>query len=587
MTPANNPNSSKAANVDLSSIPLYEDRTFVPEDADLNDVQVVTALYQQLCDRKLDTAEQVENFLHDRSELEAAMDQHGSLLYIRMTCQTDDPARADAFKHFVENIAPAIKPYEQKLDRKYLEAIKYVEHDTERYAVYDRCLRTDVELFREDNIPLQTRDSILVQQYQTISGGMTVEFAGEEKTLPQMTKYLLDTDRSTRESAWRSIADRRLSDCDKIEEIFDEMVTLRQKIAANADCDNFMEYRFKSWHRFDYTPDDCRDFHAAVETCVVPLLQKIYEHRAQKMDLPKLRPWDTRVDAEGKPALSPFDTVEQFIDGIRKMFRKVEPDFADQFQDMADSGLLDLASRKGKAPGGYQCALPEIRKPFIFTNAVGTNDDLRVLLHEGGHAFHSYACRHDPLLAYRHAPLEFCEVASMSMELLAAPHLDVFYDEEQARRSRRDHLEGLIATLASVAVNDLFQQKIYLNPAHTRDQRKQMWLETTDRFDTDQIDWTGLDEAKAYQWHRVPHFFQTPFYYIEYGIAQLGALQIWLQAKADPANALQNYRHALALGGSRSLADLFTAAKINFDFTKSTIAPLMQEVQKELETLWK
>jgi oligoendopeptidase F len=400
-----------------------------------------------------------------------------------------------------------------------------------------------------------------------------------------MSRYLYRTDRDLRRKAWQAVADTRLQRRDKLEEIFDQMLQLRQQIAANADCESFVEYQFRNYHRFDYTPADCQEYHQAVEQTVVPVLRDIFQKRKETMGVETLRPWDTAVDPKGRDPLEPFETVDALIAGAQQIFQNIHPDLGGQFADLAEQGLLDLESRKGKAPGGYQSTLAEARKPFIFANAVGIDGDVRTLLHEGGHAFHALAAASEPLVSYRHAPMEFCEVASMSMELLAGPHLEVFYDQGQARRSRREHLEGVVHILAWVATIDAFQHWIYRKAGHSRDDRVAAWRRISDRFSSGVVDYTDLDEARNYAWHRQLHIFQVPFYYIEYGIAQLGALQLWVRAKDNPRGALQDYRKALSLGGSRPLPELFDAAGLRFDFSAETIAPLMQAVQDELASL--
>jgi oligoendopeptidase F len=454
-----------------------------------------------------------------------------------------------------------------------------------RYEIYDRATRTDIELFVKKNVPLQTDVDLLSQQYQAVCGAMTVNFEGREQTLPQMGKYLLETDRDLRERAWRASAERRLQDKTKLEEIFDKLFNLRNTIARNAGFKNFVEYQFKAYHRFDYTPADCKKYHETIEKLVVPLNKKILEKRRAQMKLKTLRPWDTAVDASGQKALMPFKEAGGLIKGARAIFNKLDPDFSRQFEQMDELGLLDLASRKGKAPGGYQNTLNEARQPFIFMNAVGVDDDVRTLLHESGHAFHSLACAGDALVDYRHAPMEFCEVASMAMELLGGEHLNEFYGPEDLKRSNREHLEGILQTLAWVANIDAFQHWLYEHPQHSSHERRQAWMGYYEHFGGQCIDWSGLEEIKNYLWHRQLHIFEVPFYYIEYGIAQLGALQVWRNLRRDPQRALSDYKKGLSLGGSRPVRELYQAAGISFDFSEKIIKPLVDAVAQEWEKL--
>ncbi len=573
----------KSNDLNFAKIPPYQERQFVPQDVDLSDVEQMVGLYNKLLERDIASVEGLEDLLLDRSELEAVLDQHKAVLYIRMTCQTDDPIRAQAYKRFTETILPAMKPLADKLDRKYLESVKSFALEEKRYEVYNRSVRADVELFRQENVPLQTNEELLSQEYQAVRGAMTVTFQGQEYTIPEMRKFLEQTDRSVRESAWRARANRLLQDTEHLDEIFDKMLGLRQQIAANAGFENYRDYKFREYHRFDYTPDDCKQYHAAVEKLVVPVLAKIYEQRKKEMNLSSLRPWDLDVDALGREPLIPFETIDEYLKGSKEIFSRIDPELGNQFQEMIDLGLLDVGSRKGKAPGGYQENLSESRKPFIFGNAVGTDGDLGLILHEGGHAFHSFACEAESLLDYRLAPTEFCEVASMSMELLARKHLGVFYSEKDADRSRRVQLEFIVFVLAWVATIDAFQHWLYENPNHSRDERRDAWLRIHKRFGGGLVDWSGLELEHEYRWQGQLHLFQSPLYYIEYGIAQLGALGLWLQSKEDASRALANYRKALALGGSRPLPELFGAAGLEFDFSEKTIAPLIDAVVQELE----
>jgi len=578
MSPAN-------TGLDPKVLTPYQARSFVPTGADLADVEQVKVLYQKLIDRSVDSAATLEALLLDRSELEAAIQQHQAILQINMTCHTDDTEKAKAYKAYLETIPPAAKTLADKLDKKYLDLIEKYPFDQQRYYVYNRAIRTDVKLFRTENVPLQTQLDLLCQQYQTVCGAMTVDFAGAERTMPQMHKYLYEPDRTLRESAWNAAADRRLADAEKLDEIFDEMLDLRIQIAHNAGFSNYRDYIFREYHRFDYTVDDCKAFHDSVEKSVIPLLANIYSERKIDMSLDSLRPWDLYADPKSRPSLKPFETVDQLIAGCQKIFTKLDTELAHQFKQMSDLGLLDLDSRTGKAPGGYQETLNEARKPFIFANAVGVDQDVLTLLHESGHAFHAFARADDPLVNYRHAPIEFCEVASMSMELLAGDHIDILYCQPDAHRSLKNKFEQIVYILPWVATIDAFQHWLYENPGHTHADRNKAFIDIHNRFAGQFIDFTDLAQKHENLWHRQLHIFQFPFYYIEYGIAQLGALGLWLQSKKDTVSAIANYKKALALGGSKPLPELFKAARLEFDFSQKTIEPLMNAVADELQKL--
>jgi len=413
-------------------------RRFVPAGADAGDWAQIEPLFQRLLDQVPDSPAALERWLEDVSELKAALGEERTRRYVAMTCQTDDPERERAYLDFVEHIIPKLKPMAHALDEAYLRS-PHRRMLPARYALFDRLAANRVALFRPENIPLETEETKLKQQYQKITGAMTVQFRGKEHTLQQLVPYLEEPDRATRQEAWELVARRRLADRDRLEAVFEQVLALRARIAQNAGCADYREFAFRELERFDYTPDDCLRFHEAVETVVVPLVRRLQSRRRTDLSLATLRPWDLDVDPRGRPPLRPFRAVDDLVGGVEEIFRRVDPELGQQFRFMRDRDLLDLESRKGKAPGGYQSTMHEQRVPFIFMNAVGVDGDLRTLLHEGGHAFHMLAARHDPLIDYRETPMEFSEVASMAMELLAVPHLGVFYpNPDEARRAQRE-----------------------------------------------------------------------------------------------------------------------------------------------------
>ncbi|MBI3997519.1 MAG: M3 family oligoendopeptidase [Armatimonadetes bacterium] len=552
-------------------------RRFVPADADMGRWEQIEPLFRRLLSTEADSPEALERWLEDASELRAAIAEEGARRYVAMTCQTDDREREQAYLFFVEEIAPKVKPLAHELDVAYLRSPSRTSLPA-RYAVFDRLVENRVALFRPENVPLETEEAKLKQQYQKISGAMAVAFRGREHTLQQMARYLEEPDRATRQEAWELVVRRRLEDRDRLEGLFDQLLALRHQIARNAGFADYRAYAFRMWERFDYTPDDCLRFHEAIEAAVVPVVGRLLEARRAQLGVDVLRPWDLEVDPQGRPPLRPFDRVETLTGGVEEMVRHVDPELGRQFAFLRDHGLLDLESRKGKAPGGYQSTMFERRLPFIFMNAVGLDRDLRTLLHEGGHAFHTLACRQHPLMDYRHAPMEFCEVASMSMELLAVPHLEVFYpDPSEAARARREQFERVLFLFPQVATIDAFQHWLYTHPGHTREERGEVWRGIFRRFHR-LVDYRGYEEVEESLWQRQLHLFTVPFYYIEYAIAELGALQVWLRARTDPSGAVRRYREALALGGSRPLPDLFAAASAEFDFSARTLDGAMRAV---------
>ncbi|AMV40134.1 M3 family oligoendopeptidase [Planctomyces sp. SH-PL62] len=559
-------------------------RRWLPEGVELKTWEQIEPWYQKLLAMPVDTPEQVEAWLTASGELNAVVGQEGTSRYVAMTCQTDDPAREAAYLEFVREVEPKLKPYLNEVRNKFLDAPGRAGLPTERYHVFSRSLENRRALYREANIPRETRLAELEQQYQKAVGAMTVEFQGQERTLAQLSPFLESPDREVRRQAWTLAAERRLVDREKLDELFDEMKGIRLEIAREAGFADYVAYAYRNRERFDYGPADAAKFHEAIEKTVVPLAAEIHrEHRAG-LGVDSLRPWDLSADPLGRPPLKPFEDVDRLAEGAEAIFREVDPELADQFGYMREHKLLDLANRKGKAPGGYQTTFEADRLPFIFMNAVGVDSDVRTLLHEGGHAFHTLASRGEPLAAYRECPLEFCEVASMTMELLGAGVADPFYDGEQAERSYRKLLEGIVTILPWIATVDAFQHWIYTNPDHTRDERRAAWRGLIQRFGGD-VDWSGLEEARDHSWHRQLHIFLYPFYYIEYGLAQLGALQIWKRSLTNRPAAVASYRKALAIGGAAPLPQLFKAAGAHFAFDAETIAPLMATIGEELNRL--
>jgi len=564
----------------------YKPRSFVPEKINLGDWQQIAPLFDQLDAkvRECRSPADLERWLLDSSELSAALNEEGSLRYIAMTCHTDSPEAEAAYLHFVERIEPELKPRQFKLSKLFLEHPLRLQLPKERYFLFDRNTQLQVELYRPENVPLETEEAKLSQQYQKLIGSLTVQFKGQERTLAQMGRYLEEPDRALRKEAWELMTNRRLQEAEQIETIFEQLLNLREQIAANAGFPDYLQYAFRARGRFDYTPQDCLKFHEAIEKEDMPALRQLQTQRRKQLGLDALRPWDLAVDPANKPPLRPFDKVETLVTDAGEIFSLLDDKMARDFRLMRDMRLLDLENRKGKAPGGYQSTLAESRLPFIFMNAVGMQRDVQTLLHEAGHAFHALAARGEDLLAYREAPIEFCEVASMSMELLGNEFIEKFYKPEDARRARQEHLKGIVEIFPWIATVDAFQHWIYSHPGHSRAARQKAWLELMDRFGGD-VDWGGYGDARANWWHRQLHVFIHPFYYIEYGIAQLGALQVWANSKRDKAQALGQYHRALALGGSRPLPELFQAAGCRFDFSSQTVQPLLKLVSDELDKL--
>ena len=570
----------------FEKISIYTPRQFVPANINLGSWKELNPLFKKL-EEQLDTsstAENLEQVILNWEELSAAIAEEGSKRYIAMTCQTEDKDAEKAYLEFVEKIEPEEKECNFLLSEKLTKHPKCKNLKNQRYEVFLRDTALQVELFRSENVTLETEASKLGQKYQKIIGSLTVHFQGKEQTLIQMSRHLEETERNHRQKAWELVASRRLEESEKIDSHIDDLAKLRNQMSENAGFSNYRDYAHKRLGRFDYSPDDCISFQNAIEEEMVPLLRELQDERIQELNINELKPWDTATDPKGRPPLEPFEKVSDLIECSQSIFNQVDGNLSDWFQKMQDLDLLDLANRKGKAPGGYQCSLDESRLPFIFMNSVGVQRDVETLLHEAGHAFHSMASQNEPLHSYRHAPIEFCEVASMAMELLGSEFLEEFYNSEEARRARINHLEGIVFVFPWIATVDAFQHWLYLNPDHSIEDRDKAWSNLIDRFGGN-VDWTNCELAKAKLWHKQLHIFLHPFYYVEYGIAQLGALQVWANYKNNKSKALNDYKAALALGGSKPLPELFKRCNIQFDLSRDTVAPMANLLRKELKAL--
>lgn len=567
----------------FGSVPTSR-RPAVPATIDATRWETLGPLYAQLLSRTLKCESCLENLILDRSELDAAASEAEANLYINMTRRTSDAEAQGAFTDFVENVEPKLRTIAFELDRKIATSPFAERLDQQRYGVLLRRLKVDVELFREENVALQTEVTKLDQEYARINGAMTVEFDGKTRTLPQMARYFEETDRAVRERAWRAVNERRLVDADRMDDIYDRMIALRHRMGVNAGFANFRDYQHRKLHRFDYTPADCAAFHAAVEASCVPAMRELHRERATALGLAALRPWDLAVDPRGRPPLRPFTDADDLVNRTATIFARMDESFGSMFQTLRVGDCLDLESREGKAPGGYQYQRQRSRQPFIFMNAAGLHRDVVTMVHEAGHAFHSILSQDDPILEYRSSPMEFAEVASTSMELLTLPYLETFYSPADADRARRERLEKFPTLMPWIAQIDAFQHWVYTNPTHSRSERARAWADLNRRFGPT-LDWSGLEPYTERSWQRQLHLFGVPFYYIEYGIAEIGAMQVWLRSLTSEADAFRRYQQGLSLGGSRPLPDLFDAAGCRFGFGPEVIGSLMAQTRSALARL--
>ncbi|HJW16137.1 MAG TPA: M3 family oligoendopeptidase [Flavisolibacter sp.] len=566
----------------ITSVP----RNYLPENFKVTDWATLEPYFKELLERPIPSKKALEDWLMDMSEVEAVIGEDAAWRQIRMTCDTENKELEDAFTYFVMEIQPKIQPYADKLNRKLVENEYTSLLDAEGYKVYLRNVKKSIELFREKNIPLQAEIAVLAQQYGVISGKMSIEVQGREYTLQQASKFLENPERSVREEVYRKIQERRLQDKDKLNDMFSTLVQKRDQVAKNAGFDNYRDYKFADLGRFDYTKEDCFQFHEAVRTQMLPLVDFVYDRKRQKLGLDSLRPWDTDAEPKGVKPLTPFVNGEELVNKTISCFNQMHPFFGECLTKMKEMGRLDLDSRKGKAPGGYNCPLPETGAPFIFMNAAGQMSDVTTMVHEGGHAIHSFLTHSLPLTAFKEYPMEIAEVASMTMELFSMDYWDVFFDnKEDLKRAKQQQLERVLTIFPWIATIDKFQHWVYENPQHTLEERAESWRTIMNQYTSVALDVTGLEEYRKYSWQRQLHLYEVPFYYIEYGIAQLGAIGLWKQFKEDKNKAIDHYITALKLGGTRTLPELYEAAGLKFSFAPDYISELMLFVQGEMEKI--
>lgn len=537
--------------------------------------------FDQLLSLPLASASDVQSFIRNRSDLESAVEEEGGWRYIQSTLNTADEDAAKRYEEFFTEFYPLIAEMQNKLNTYFLASPALASFNEPGYQRYVDAIKRSVRLFREENIPIETQLQALAQQYGAIAGAMEVEFEGETMTMQKASSLLKDIDRTKREAIWKKISSRRAKDRQKLNEILSEMIQLRHKIALNAGFNNYRDYKFEELGRTDYTPADCIAFHKAVREVIVPINAEFAKSRKEKLGYSELKPWDLKVDPEGKQPLKPFQSATELIEKGHRVFDRIDPRFANWLTTMESNGRLDLESKPGKAPGGYQYPLPQSGIPFIFMNAVGTMEDLSTLMHEMGHAIHTDLSNHLPVNAYKNPPMEVAELASMSMELISMEAWDEFFAGEELDRAKKFQLKDALSTLPWIALVDAFQHWLYLNPNHSADEREAEWSRLFFQYTSDEINYFGLEDTVAYQWQAQLHIYEVPFYYIEYGFAQLGAMAMWRNVLNDKEKGLDGYCKALSLGNTQSIPEVYEAGGIRFDFSKDYIGSLADFVMTE------
>jgi oligoendopeptidase F len=560
-------------------------RKFVAQNLVIDSWESVKSYFENLVERTITSRADYLHWLQDKSELEAVIEEDAAWRYIQMTIDTRDEKWSNAYTLFVTKIQPELAPFEDKLNKKLVESEYFSElNELEDYHIYFRSIQTALALFREENIPLEAEINEKSQQFGTISAAQTIEHLGEQITMQKAASLLKETDEHIRFTVFEKMATRRREDVEALNNLFTELVTKRHQIALNAGFENFRDYKFQALGRFDYTKENCFEFHHAIKKHIVPLVKEIQQEKLEKLGKIKFKPWDTDVDPEGKQPLKPFETGNQLLEGTIQMFDKIDPNFGDCLRTMHEIGHLDLDSKEGKAPGGYNYPLYETGVPFIFMNSVGSQRDLVTMVHEGGHAIHSFLSRDLSLTGFKNVPSEVAELASMSMEMLTMDLWREFYPiEDDFHRAKKEQLESILKILPWIAQIDEFQHWVYEHPVHSVQERQEKWVNLSKEYGTGLTDWEGYEDIQATSWQRQLHLFEVPFYYIEYGIAQLGALGIWKNSMNDFDNTIKMYKKALEFGYTKSIPALYSEAGIPFDFTESYLKELADFVNQQLK----
>jgi oligoendopeptidase F len=559
-------------------------RTYIAKNLTINTWEDVKPYFDELHKRVIETHEEYHTWLQNKSELDAVLEEDCAWRYIKMTIDTTNLEYSKSYNTFISDIQPEIAPWDDKLNEKLMSEPFGHESTDSGIKIYRRSIETTIALYREENIVLDAKVNEESQKFGSISAAQNIDYKGEKYTMQRAGNFLREQDATVRKEVFELMANRRAEDREKLDLLFNELVHLRHQIALNAGFDNYRDYKFKALGRFDYTKEDCFNFHKAVKSAIVPFVKEQQQIHKAKLGVVNLKPWDTEVDPDGFAPLKPFETGDQLMEGCIQMFSKVDPYFSQCLTQMREMKHIDLDSKPGKAPGGYNYPLYESNVPFIFMNAVGSQRDLVTMVHEGGHAVHSFLSAHLELTGFKNLPSEVAELASMSMEMLSMPHWDHFYkDLNDLNRAKKEQITSTIKLLPWIAQIDEFQHWIYTHPSHTIAERTEKWISLNHEYGTGVTDWTGYEEITATSWQRQLHLFEVPFYYIEYGIAQLGALGVWKNSLDNKELAIQNYKNALALGYTKELKELYSTAGVDFDFSEEKLSKLMAVVKQELK----
>lgn len=558
-------------------------RTFVIEGLEIKSWESIQPYFENLVNRSITSDTDFQQWLKDRSELDAILEEDAAWRYIRMTIDTSNAAHSEAYKQFVTEIQPQFAPYEDLLNKKMV-AVSFADPDgkSQAYRIYHRSVQAALKLFREENIALEAEMNEKSQEFGSISGAQIIEHERQVMTMQKASLLLKEQDEQLRKLIFEKMSARRMEDNHQLNTLYNNLIQLRHQIAVNAGFQNYRDYKFEALGRFDYTKEDCFAFHQAIKSEIVPLVRQIQQKKLTKLGKTQFKPWDTELDPDGLAPLKPFSNGQEMLNGSIRVLGKIDPYFGECISTMKEMEYLDLDSKQGKAPGGYNYPLYEIGVPFIFMNAVGAQRDLVTMVHEAGHAVHSFLSRDLELTGYKNLPSEVAELASMSMELLTMDEWSEFYNEADHKRAKKDQLETILTILPWIAQIDEFQHWVYEYPQHTIEERTEKWLNLGKEYGSNLTDWTGFETVRASSWQRQMHLFEVPFYYIEYGFAQLGAIGVWKNSLENVDLAIEKYKAALQLGYTKSIPEIYETAGVSFKFSQSYIKEIADFLQLEL-----
>ena len=561
-------------------------RLFLSDNLEIKEWGDIAPFFLDLEKREIKSVNDLEKFLKDRSELEAVLEEEAAWRYIKSTCDTQNKEIAESFEYFISKIEPEINKQSNVLDKKLYNSKFLKDLDTKEYLIPIRSLKQRIELFREENIPILAELQSAEQEFGAIAAAMTIKFKDEEITLHKAANYLKESDRTLRKEVYELINNRRLKDKEKLNDLLTKLIEKRTQVAQNTGFENYRDFKHIEIGRFDYKIEDVLEFHNTIKETIVPLLNRIQKKRKSDLSYKELKPYDLDVDVKGRKPLVPYKNTDELVDKTIKLFSKINTKYGNFIYTMKELKYLDLDARKGKAPGGYNYPLYESNVPFIFMNSTNNLRDLETMMHEGGHAVHSFLSKDLDLVDFKGLPSEVAELASMSMELISMEYWNEFFDnEEDLKRAKQSQLEGVISVLPWVATVDKFQHWLYLNPKHSNKERDDAWQEIFYEFSGNVIDYSEYKNFVRNAWQKQLHIFEVPFYYIEYAISQLGAIAIWKNYKENRLEALKQYEAALSLGYSKTIPEIYETAGIKFSFHKEYVAELISFVLDEYQKL--